>query len=118
MRRLLSLFALSLLLGVTTACGDKDDTDAVEGDTDTDADTDTDTDADADTDADTDVALYGPDNAWWHAFASDVPDGLAGTGWRPGDTAYNFTLIDQNGDEVELYQFYGRTVLLDLFAYW
>ncbi len=61
---------------------------------------------------------YGPENQWWHALAQDVPADLTGTGWSVGDVAPNFTLTDQNGDEVELYQFYGRTVLLDLFAYW
>ena len=114
MRRLCLSLLLLLPLGLVACFGDKDDTQAPEGDTDTDTDTDT----DADGDADTDVELYGPDNAWWHASASDVPPDLAGTGWRVGDTASNFTLVDQNGDEVELYQFYGRTVLLDLFAEW
>jgi cytochrome oxidase Cu insertion factor (SCO1/SenC/PrrC family) len=117
MRRLAAALSLSLLLpALLVACGDKEDTQVPEGDTDTD--TDADTDADADSDADSDVAQYGPDNAWWHANASDVPEGLSGTGWGVGDTAHNFTLVDQNGDEVELYQFYGRVVLLDLFADW
>ncbi len=115
MHRLSSVLFLSLALSASLiACGDKDDTDAPEADTDTDTDTDT----DADTDADTDTTPYGPDNDWWHAAAADVPAGLAGTGWRVGDTAYNFTLVDQNGAEVELYQFYGRTVMLELFADW
>jgi hypothetical protein len=116
------LLGLALMLG----CGDKEDTDtAVTGDdeadtdTDTDADTDTDTDADADTDTDTDTdAEYGPSNDWWHARVSDVPTDMAGTGWREGDVAYNFTLSDQNGDEVELYQFYGKVVVLDVYAEW
>jgi hypothetical protein len=117
--RLVPILLLSALSAGLIACGDKDDTQAPEGDTDTetDADTDTDTDSDADSDADTDVP-YGPENDWWHASASDVPEGLTGTGWGVGDTAHNFTFIDQNGDEVELYQFYGRVVLLDLFADW
>jgi cytochrome oxidase Cu insertion factor (SCO1/SenC/PrrC family) len=41
---------------------------------------------------------------------------LCGTG--VGDLACNFTLQDQNGDEVELYQFTGKVILLDLFAEW
>ena len=63
-------------------------------------------------------ADYGPENSWWHATVDDVPDGLAGTGWGTGDTAYNFTLVDQFGDELELYQFYGLVIVLDLFTEW
>ncbi len=116
MRRLAPLVSLSLLLPLSLlACGDKEDTgpDTTEGDTDTDPDADT----DADSDADADVP-YGPENDWWHASAADVPADLAGTGWSVGDVAHNFTFVDQNGDEVELYQFYGRVILLDLFADW
>jgi thiol-disulfide isomerase/thioredoxin len=47
-----------------------------------------------------------------------VPEGLTGTGTRVGDTLANFTVTDQNGDEVELYQFYGQVVQLVLFAEW
>jgi len=47
----LALLATTLL----TACGDKDDTAPVEGDTDTDTDADTDADSDADADTDTDT---------------------------------------------------------------
>ncbi|MCP4872735.1 MAG: TlpA family protein disulfide reductase [Proteobacteria bacterium] len=62
--------------------------------------------------------LYGPENSWWHANASDVPGDLAGTGFRAGDIATNFTITDQYGDEVELYQFYGKIIVLDVFAQW
>lgn len=62
---------------------------------------------------------YGPDNAWWHASTASIPDfDEAEVGYGKGDIAPNFTLIDQNGDEVELYQFYGQMVLLDVFAEW
>jgi hypothetical protein len=61
---------------------------------------------------------YGPPNNWWHADTGDVPPGLQGTGFDNGDTAYNFTLMDQNGDQVELYQFYGKVIVLDVFTYW
>jgi len=63
-------------------------------------------------------AQYGPENTWWHAMEADVPTDLAGTGWATGDVATNFTLVDQFGDEVELYQFYGQVIVLDVFAYW
>ncbi len=87
--------SLSVLLALSIACDD-----------------------DVDSAAEADNSPYGPDNAWWHAAATDVPPGLAGTGWEVGDTAYNFTLVDQNSDEVELYQFFGRIVMLDLFMSW
>lgn len=61
---------------------------------------------------------YGPENTWWHASNSDVPEDLEGTGYNAGDTAYNFTLNDQFGDEVELYQFFGQVILLDVYAEW
>ncbi len=61
---------------------------------------------------------YGPPNSWWHADASDVPPGLAGTGWTNGSIANNFTFMDQNGDQVELYQFFGSVIVLDVFTMW
>ncbi|MFT4974667.1 MAG: thiol-disulfide isomerase/thioredoxin [Myxococcota bacterium] len=61
---------------------------------------------------------YGPDNRWPHAEASDVPSGLAGTGFAPGDVAHNFSMLDQFGELVELYQFYGRVIVLDVVAEW
>ena len=61
---------------------------------------------------------YGPENSWWHAQADDVPGDLAGTGWNTGAVAHDFTLEDQFGDQVQLYQFYGKIVVLDVFAQW
>jgi hypothetical protein len=61
---------------------------------------------------------FGPVNEWWHALEEDVPDGLVGTGRGVGDVAYNFTLVDQHGDLVELYQFYGHVIVLDMVAMW
>jgi len=61
---------------------------------------------------------FGPSNNWWHADTSDVPFSLSGTGWSAGDTAYDFTGIDQFGDTVQLYQFYGQVILIDIFAFW
>ncbi len=61
---------------------------------------------------------YGPPNSWFHADEADVPPGLSGTGWSNGAIAHDFTLIDQHGDQVELYQFYGTVIVLDLFTYW
>ena len=61
---------------------------------------------------------YGPENQWPHADAADVPAGLEGTGFENGDTAHNFMMLDQHGDLVELYQFYGYVVVLDVIAEW
>jgi thiol-disulfide isomerase/thioredoxin len=106
------LFPALALLGLF-ACteSDKDDDD------DDDDDDIADTGAGSDDD-DGSGALYGPENSWSHALAADVPADLAGTGWYTGDTAHNFTMSDQYGDEVELYQFYGKLVVLDVFAVW
>ncbi len=35
-----------------------------------------------------------------------------------GDNPCNFTLVDQNGDEVELYQSYGKVIVLDFSVMW
>jgi len=70
-------------------------------------------------DDDDDAATeYGPENTWWHALAADVPEDLEGTGRFAGDIAHNFTVQDQFGDDVELYQFYGKVIVLDVFAQW
>jgi len=61
---------------------------------------------------------YGPENSWSHAVTADVPSDLDGTGWRAGDVAHNWTLTDQYGEEVELYQFYGSVVVIDNFTEW
>jgi len=69
-------------------------------------------------DDDTPSPPFGPANSWWHADSASVPSGLAGTGWGWGDTPYDVTLTDQYGDPVQLYQFYGQVIVLDLFAMW
>ncbi len=100
--------------------GDDDTGDDDTGDDDTgDDDTGDDDSGDDDTgDDDTGSNQYGPPNAWWHADVDDVPPNLAGTGQSNGDIAHNFVLTDQNGDQVELYQFFGQVVVIDVFAYW
>lgn len=109
---------LPALLCLAVACGDKEDDDTgAEGADGTSADGADGTSADG-SDGTQTGSEYGPDNAWPHAQESDVPDDLEGTGRGVGDVMPNFTLIDQNGDEVELYQFYGNVVQLVLFAEW
>jgi thiol-disulfide isomerase/thioredoxin len=63
-------------------------------------------------------AAHSVENSWGHTDKDAIPRDLRGTGWSTGDTAYNFQLIDQHGDTVELYQFYGQVVVLDIFASW
>ncbi|HMV67754.1 MAG TPA: TlpA disulfide reductase family protein [Myxococcota bacterium] len=92
---------------------DTDPVDTVDTDTVDPVDTDT-----VDTDPVPLPVPYGPPNVWWHADVSDVPPGLTGTGLDVGDVFPNFTLYDKNGDQVELYQFYGQAIMLDLFAMW
>lgn len=88
-----------LLATSLVACSDKDDDDD-------------------DDDGGGSSAEYGPENSWPHASEDDVPADLAGTGWSDGDIATNFTLVDQYGDEVELYQFYGSVIVVDNYAEW
>ena len=65
---------------------------------------------------------YGPENLWYHTTVEALPqayqDGSQPTGIGMGDVVPNFTLRDQHGDDVELYQFYGQVVQLVLFAQW
>lgn len=61
---------------------------------------------------------FGPENSWFHADTADVPADLQGTGYEVGDVMPDFTLVDQFGDEVQLYQFYGQVVALDVLALW
>jgi peroxiredoxin len=63
---------------------------------------------------------YGPENDWDGATTAEVPDdlGAEGTGFNVGDVIPNATLVDQHGNEVELYQFYGKVVLLDVMTMW
>ncbi|MCP4504306.1 MAG: TlpA family protein disulfide reductase [Deltaproteobacteria bacterium] len=63
---------------------------------------------------------YGPENLWWHTNESQV-EGIDGTGTIDsdiGETIQNYTFVDQNGDAVELYQFMGRPILLEIGAEW
>ena len=63
------------------------------------------------------VARYGPANNWYHTGVSTVQDS-GECGYNEGQQACNFTMVDQNGDDVELYQFWGQVIVLDVFAEW
>jgi peroxiredoxin len=56
-----------------------------------------------------------PENTWTSA---EPPNGLEGQGWHEGDVVPDFRLVDQFGQEVSLWQFYGQIILLDHSTYW
>jgi peroxiredoxin len=64
---------------------------------------------------DSDWSWTAPENDWSHA---EPPQGLEEGGFYEGDVAPDFRLVDQHGDEVALWQFYGNVVLLDLSTMW
>lgn len=113
MYRWRDVFVVASLAGLTAACGTTDGTDDDDS-------TPTGFPIGPQVDADGEVSStpYGPENSWYHASESEVPSGLEGTGRGAGDIAYNLNLSDQFGDDVELYQFYGNVVVLDLYAEW
>ena len=131
----------------TDADGDTDaDADAdADSDADADADADTDPDADSDgdgfTDAEEEAAGTNPASAWSHPYEGGynigtcpnepVPTGPTGTTYAPGpdgefvqwavytegDVVENFTLLDQHGQQVDLYAFCGHHVALAFDAF-
>jgi hypothetical protein len=56
---------------------------------------------------------YGPMNNWYHTSVATVNDS-GQCGYNAGQQACNFTWPDQNGHEVELYQFWGKVILFDV----
>lgn len=56
-----------------------------------------------------------PDNTWDLA---EPPSDLAGEGFDGGEVPPDLRLTDQHGDEVSLWQFYGKVVLLDISTMW
>lgn len=56
-----------------------------------------------------------PDNAW--PAAESIPV-LEGEGFAVGEVIDRQFLTDQNGDEVDLWQFYGRVWVLDVSTIW
>lgn len=56
-----------------------------------------------------------PTNQWE---VSPPPSGTVGEGFQVGQTAPDFRLKDQFGDEVSLWQFYGQLILLDISTIW
>jgi len=56
-----------------------------------------------------------PENQWP---LREPPANLVGTGFAEGQVPPDFRLLDQHGDEVSLWQFYGSVVLLDVSTMW
>jgi len=52
----------------------------------------------------------------WPAYAS--PSDLDGRNYEMGEVPPNFRIKDQNGEYVELYQFYGRVIMLEFGTQW
>lgn len=71
---------------------------------------------------DTAPAAVVQSNSWYSATVADLPPGLAAgttpTGFTDGDVIPNAFLTDQFGDDMQLYQFYGQFIVIDLFAQW
>lgn len=84
------------------------------------ADPDADTDGDGFSDADERAAGTDPEACWsvpqgWPQCAHEAG---AGEGFAPGERAPNWTLIDQNGDELSFHQLAGMVVVVDVSAGW
>jgi len=56
-----------------------------------------------------------PENDWGVA---TPPADLVAQGWQEGQTPPDARLVDQNGNEVSLWQFYGEVVLFDVSTMW
>tara|TARA_B110000495_G_C22913632_1_gene533588 strand:+ start:283 stop:810 length:528 start_codon:yes stop_codon:yes gene_type:complete len=56
-----------------------------------------------------------PSNSWG---SSVPPSSLVGEGFSLGQVPHDFRLVDQHGEEVALWQFYGSVILLDISTMW
>lgn len=64
---------------------------------------------------DTGGAWQAPENTWPVA---SPPADLEGEGYAEGEVFPEFRLMDQHGDEVSLWQFYGSVVVVDVSTMW
>jgi thiol-disulfide isomerase/thioredoxin len=62
-----------------------------------------------------DSAWVAPENGWP---TSAPPAGLEGEGFDAGEVIPDFRMMDQFGDEVSLWQFYGSVVVVDVSTMW
>ena len=60
--------------------------------------------------------LYGPENDWYYANVSDVPE-EGDCGFKEGDRACNMNFVDQNGDSRAI-SVCWKIVVLDVSANW
>ena len=56
-----------------------------------------------------------PENSWP---LTQPPEGIVGVGYNVGEVVPDFLLLDQHGDMVSLWQFYGQVILLDVSTMW
>jgi hypothetical protein len=56
-----------------------------------------------------------PDNDWG---VQAPPIDLEGEGFSVGQVPHDFRLVDQHGQEVSLWQFYGSVIMLDISTMW
>ena len=56
-----------------------------------------------------------PTNSWP---IQQPPEDLTGEGFFVGQVPFDFRLLDQHGDEVSLWQFYGKVVVVDVSTMW
>jgi thiol-disulfide isomerase/thioredoxin len=56
-----------------------------------------------------------PENSWIN---TAPPASLEGEGWGEGEVVPDARFVDQNGDEVALWQFYGQVIALDVSTIW
>jgi len=66
-------------------------------------------------DTDTGPDWVAPDNDWP---STPPPEGTVGEGFAEGQIPPDFRLLDQTGDIVSLWQFYGLVVVVDLSTMW
>ena len=57
-----------------------------------------------------------PENTW--DAVEGLPGDLAPEGFREGETIPDVRLVDQNGDTVSLWQFYGDVIAIDVSTMW
>ncbi len=62
-----------------------------------------------------DTTWEAPENSW---SSKTPPSGLAPEGFDEGDVVFDLRGLDQFGDEVSLWQFYGSLVVLDISTQW
>jgi thiol-disulfide isomerase/thioredoxin len=59
-----------------------------------------------------------PANTWGTEEDEGPPPGLSSEGFEDGNVAPDLRLVDQHGDEVSLWQFYGDVIVLDVSTIW